>query len=143
MTTGIEVDVVQRTAMLPKGWWGSRNEPSTEDDPAGQDVEALRAENRRLRRALAGRTDVDRACGMVMVLAPCPPAPARNLLMDVSRQCNTDLRDVAAAMIAAWEGEPLPRLMRRGLRRALRRLYAEDRGCERVPAQEPSERGTS
>ena len=129
---------MQRTAMLPRSWWGSRTEPSTEEDPAGQDVEALRAENRRLRRALAGRTDVDRACGMVMILAPCRRAPARNLLVDVARQCNTDVPGVAAALVAAWEGEPLPRLMRRGLRRALRRLYAEDRGCDGVLAEEPS-----
>jgi hypothetical protein len=86
------VNGVQRTALLPKGWWRSRTEPSTEEAPAAQDV--------------------DMACGMVMALA-------------------------------AWEGEPLPRLMRRGLRRALRRLYAEDRGCERVPEEEPFGRGTS
>ncbi|MGW3291292.1 ANTAR domain-containing protein [Streptomyces sp. NPDC001002] len=113
---------MQRTAMLPKSWWGSRTEPPADDDRAGQDV--------------------DMACGMVMALAPCGRVPARNLLVDVARQCNTDLQDVAAALVAAWEGEPLPRLMRRGLRRALRRLYAEDRGCGRVPGQEPFGRGT-
>ncbi|MFD9194924.1 hypothetical protein ACFWCA_42765 [Streptomyces phaeochromogenes] len=36
---------------------------------------------------------------------------------------------MAAAVVAAWEGEPLSRLMQRALRDALRRLYAEDRGC--------------
>ncbi|WP_405848620.1 ANTAR domain-containing protein [Streptomyces sp. NBC_01518] len=103
---------------------------SVEHDPAGQDVVALRAENDQLRRVLAGRTVVDQACGMVMVLAPCRRGPARSLLVDVAWQCNAQLPDVAAAVVAAWEGEPLSRLMRRALRHALRRLYAEDRGCD-------------
>ncbi|WP_425315491.1 hypothetical protein [Streptomyces viridochromogenes] len=30
-----------------------------------------------------------------MVLAPCRRGPARNLLVDISRQCNTSLPDVA------------------------------------------------
>ncbi|MEV6537489.1 hypothetical protein [Streptomyces sp. NPDC051665] len=76
-----------------------------------------------------------------MVLAPCLRGPARSLLVDVARQCNTELPDVAVAVIAAWEGEPLPRLMQRALRHALRRLYAEDRGCDSRPADEPSGRG--
>ncbi|WP_369264315.1 ANTAR domain-containing protein [Streptomyces sp. R35] len=134
---------MHRTAMLAKDWWNPRAEASAED-PAGQDdVVALRAEIDQLRRALAGRAVVDQACGMVMVLAPCRPGPARNLLVDISRQCNTKLPDVAAALVAAWEGEPLSRVMQRGLRRALRRLYAEDRGCDSPPADEPSGKGRS
>ncbi|WP_369258781.1 ANTAR domain-containing protein [Streptomyces sp. R35] len=138
---------MHRTAMLSKDWWNLRAEASAEDpagpDPEGQDVVALRAEIDQLRRALAGRAVVDQACGMVMVLAPCRREPARNLLVDISRQCNTKLPDVAAALVATWEGEPLSRLMQRGLRRALRRLYAEDRGCDSPPADEPSGRGRS
>ncbi|WP_307679781.1 ANTAR domain-containing protein [Streptomyces sp. V4I2] len=110
---------------------------------AGQDVVALRAEIDQLRRALAGRMVIDQACGMVMVLAPCRRGPARNLLVDISRQCNTKLPEVAAAVVAAWEGEPLSRLMQRALRHALRRLYAEDRGCDSSPADEPSGRERS
>lgn len=121
---------MHRTAFLPKDWWNPRAEAAAERDPAGQDVVALRAENDQLRRVLAGRTVVDQACGMVMVLAPCRRGPARSLLVDVARQCNVQLPDVAAAVVAAWEGEPLSRLMRRALRHALRRLYAEDRGCD-------------
>jgi hypothetical protein len=138
-----EVDAVHRTAMLPKHWWGLRAKASVEEDPAGQDVVALRAEIDQLRRAPAARAVVDQACGMVMVLAPCRRGPARSLLVDISRQCNTELPDVAAALVATWEGEPLSRLMQRGLRRALRRLYAEDRGCDSPPADEPSGRGRS
>ncbi|MGW3102916.1 ANTAR domain-containing protein [Streptomyces sp. NPDC001100] len=122
---------MRRTAFRPKDWWNpTRAEASVEEGPAGQDVVALRTEIDQLRRVLAGRTVVDQACGMVMVLAPCRRGPARNLLVDVARQCNAHLPEVAAAVVAAWEGEPLPRLMRRALRHALRRLYADDRGCD-------------
>jgi hypothetical protein len=135
------VDAVHRTAVLPKDWWGLRAEASVEEDPAGQDVVALRAEIDQLRRTLAARAVVDQACGMVMILAPCRRGPARSLLADISRHCNTELPDVAATLVATWEGEPLSRLMQRGLRRALRRLHAEDRGCDSPLADEPSGRG--
>lgn len=131
---------MHRTTMLPGDWWDLTVETSVED-PAGQDVVALRAENDQLRRALAGRAVIDQACGMVMVLAPCRRGPARNLLVEMSRQCNARLPEVAAAVVAAWEGEPLSRLMQRALRHALRRFYAEDRGCDSPPADEPSGRG--
>ncbi|WP_369250623.1 ANTAR domain-containing protein [Streptomyces sp. R41] len=134
---------MHRTAMLPKDWWGLRAEASVEEDPVGQDVVALRAEIDQLRRALAARAVVDQACGMVMILAPCRRGPAKNLLVDISRQCKTELPDVAAALVATWEGEPLSRLMRRGLRRALRRLYAEDRGCDSPAEDDLSGRGRS
>lgn len=81
---------------------------------------------------------VDQACGMVMVLVPCRREPARNLLVDVSRQCNTGLPEVASALVATWEGEPLPGRVRHALRHALRRLHAEDRGCDSRPTDETS-----
>jgi hypothetical protein len=133
---------MHRTTLLPENWWDLAAEASAEN-ATGQDVVALRAENDQLRRALAGRMVIDQACGMVMILAPCRRGPARNLLVDISRQCNSKLPEVAAAVVAAWEGEPLSPLMRRALRRALRRLYAEDRGCDSPPADEPSGRRRS
>ncbi|MFI6495667.1 ANTAR domain-containing protein [Streptomyces sp. NPDC050564] len=131
---------MHRITMLPGDWWDLTAETSLED-PAAEDVVALRAEVDQLRRALAGRAVIDQACGMVMVLAPCRRGPARNLLVDMSRQCNAKLPEVAAVVVAAWEGEPLSLLMQRALRRALRRLYAEDRGCDSPPADEPTGRG--
>ncbi|MFI0960170.1 ANTAR domain-containing protein [Streptomyces sp. NPDC021080] len=135
---------MHRTATLPKGWWGMEAEASVERGQAGQDVVALRAEIDRLRRALGARAVVDQACGMVMILASCRRGPARSLLVEISRHSDTELADVAAALVATWEGEPLSRLMQRELRRALRRLYAEGRGCDdTAPADEPSGRGRS
>ncbi|MCX4767974.1 ANTAR domain-containing protein [Streptomyces sp. NBC_01275] len=133
---------MRRTVVFPEDWWGLTAEAPAED-PADQDVVALRARIDQLRRALAGRAVIEQACGMVMVLAPCRRGPAGNLLVDISRQCNAGLPDVAAALVAAWEGEPLPRRMQHALRHALRRLYAADRGCDSRPSDEPSGRGRS
>ncbi|MFC4508512.1 MULTISPECIES: ANTAR domain-containing protein [Streptomyces] len=134
---------MRRTNVVQDEWWDPRAEATWGHATAGQDVLALRAENDQLRRTQAGCAVIDQACGMVMVLAPCRCGPARNLLVDMSQQCDTRLPEVAAAMVAAWEGEPLSWRMQRALRRALRRLYAEDRGCGSPPADEPSGRGRS
>ena len=98
--------------------------------PAGQDVVALCAENDQLRRALAGRAVIDQARGMVMVLTPCGRGAARKLLVDVSRQCDATLPEVSAAVVAAWEGKPLPERMQWALRRTLRRFHAENQECD-------------
>ncbi|KPI15594.1 ANTAR domain protein [Actinobacteria bacterium OK074] len=133
--------------MLPEDWWGLKSEASVGNpaspagNPVSEDVVALHAEIDRLRRALAGRAVVDQACGMVMVLAPCRWGVARGLLGDVSARCDTKLPEVAAAMVAAWEGKPLPRPMRRALRHALRRLYAEVPGCDSRTSDGPSGTG--
>ncbi|NEC91195.1 ANTAR domain-containing protein [Streptomyces sp. SID12501] len=117
---------MHRTAMLPEDWWDLTAEALTED-PAGQDVVALRARVDRLRRALAGRAVVDQACGMVMVLAPCSSERAWSLLVDVSQHCNVKLRDVAAALVATTKDQELPEAIQREWRRALRRLHALER----------------
>ena len=74
----------------------------------------------------------------MMVLIPCSRGTARDLLVDISRQCDTKLPELSAAMVAAWEGKLLPERMQRALRRVLRRLYAEDRRCDSPPADESS-----
>ncbi|WP_063749762.1 ANTAR domain-containing protein [Streptomyces xylophagus] len=120
--------------------WGARAVAPAEADPPGGDAVALRAEIGRLRRTQAGSAVVEQACGIVMALAPCTREPARHLLEDIARRCNTKLPDVAAALVATWEGEPLSRLMQHGLRHALRRLYAQDRegGSPSVPPTFPA-----
>jgi hypothetical protein len=129
---------MHRTTLLQEDYWKLRAEATWGNAAAGEDLVALRAENDQLRRALAGRAVIDQARGMMMVLTPCSRGTARDLLVDISRQCHTKLPEVAAAMVAAWEGKPLPQPMQRALRRALRRLYADDRGCDSPPADEPS-----
>ena len=119
--------------------WGPRTETSEETGP---DAVAPHAETDRSRQARATHAVVDEACAIVMVLAPCPRGPARNLLVDMARECDSEVPDVAAALVGTWEGEPLSRPMQRGLRHALRRLYAEDRGDGSPPVDEPSGRST-
>ncbi|MEV6551770.1 ANTAR domain-containing protein [Streptomyces sp. NPDC051597] len=82
----------------------------------------LRSENAELSRALSSRAVIDQALGMVMALGPCSSARAWGLLVEVSQHCNVKLRDVAAALVATTEDEPLPGQIRRELSRALSRL---------------------
>ncbi|WP_406321002.1 ANTAR domain-containing protein [Streptomyces sp. NBC_00519] len=105
---------MHRTTLLHEDHWKLRAEATWGNAAAGEDLVALRAENDQLRRALAGRAVVDQARGMLMVLTPCSRGTARDLLVDISRQCHTKLPEVAAATVAAWEGKPLPRQMQRG-----------------------------
>jgi hypothetical protein len=129
---------MHRTTLLHEDYWKLRAEATWGNAAAGDVLVALRDENDQLRRALAGRAVIDQARGMMMVLTPCTRGTARHLLVDISRQCHTKLAEVAAAMVAAWEGKPLPERMQRALRRALRRLYAEADGATRPPADERS-----
>ncbi|MER5448701.1 ANTAR domain-containing protein [Streptomyces sp. NPDC002766] len=127
---------MHRTTVLQEDWWKLRAEATWGNAAEGEDLVALRAENDKLRRALAGRAIVDQARGMVMVLTPCSRGTARSLLVDISRQCDMKLPRVAEAVVAAWEGKPLPARMLQALRRALQRLHTEDRECSSL-ADEP------
>lgn len=81
--------IAQPCCMRTTGSCGPR--PRGGNAAAGEDLVALRAENDQLRRALAGRAVVDQARGMLMVLTPCSRGTARDLLVDISRQCHTKL----------------------------------------------------
>ncbi|MFE7895985.1 hypothetical protein ACFU3E_00300 [Streptomyces sp. NPDC057424] len=51
-------------------------------------------------------------------------------LVDVSRQCDARLPEVAASLAAAWQDRPLPERMQRALRRRVRRFHVEDQECD-------------
>ncbi|AMW11058.1 hypothetical protein A4E84_17030 [Streptomyces qaidamensis] len=104
-----------------------RTVPSAEDAVLLAEVVELRAENEQLGRALTSRAVIDQARGMMMALAPCSSDRAWDLLVDVSQHCNIKLRDVAEALVATTKDRTLPEPIQRELRRALRRLHAEDR----------------
>jgi hypothetical protein len=129
---------MHRTTLLHEDFWKLRAEATWGNAAAGDDLGALRDENAQLRRALAGRAVIDQARGMMMVLTPCGRGTARDLLVDISRQCHTRLAEVATSMVAAWEGKPLPERTQRALQRALRKFYAEDRRRGSSPADERS-----
>ncbi|MFJ2234903.1 ANTAR domain-containing protein [Streptomyces sp. NPDC087859] len=125
---------MQRTTVIQQEWWGLRAEATWGNAPTRQDVVALRAENDQLRRALASRAVIDQARGMMMILTPCHRGAARKLLVDVSRQCDARLPEVAAALVGAWEGKPLPEHMQRAMRRTVRRFHADTQGCGSRPS---------
>ncbi|MEV7890433.1 ANTAR domain-containing protein [Streptomyces sp. NPDC002817] len=129
---------MHRTTLLREDHWKLRAEATWGNAATGKDLVALRAESDQLRRALAGCAVIDQARGMMMILTPCRHGTAGDLLVDISRQCHTKLPEVAAAIVAAWEGKPLPRPMHRAQRHALRRLHADDQGHGSSPADEPS-----
>ncbi len=118
---------MRRTITIRAEGWNVTAEATWESGRPAQEVAALRAEIDQLRRMMAARTVVDQACGMVMALTPCRRAAARGLLVDVARQCDLGLREVAAALVATTEDTSLPVQMHRALRRALRRFHAADR----------------
>lgn len=118
---------MQRTTTIQQERWNLRAQAAWGGAPSGPDAATLRTEIDQLRRMMAGRAVVDQACGMVMALTPCRRAAARGMLVDVARRCDLRLREVATALVATTEGEPLSEQMHRALRRALRRLHAADR----------------
>lgn len=95
---------------------------SVGDAALAAEVLELRTENDQLIRALSSRAVIDQACGMLMALVPCSSERAWGLLVDVSQHCNVKLRDVAAALVATAEDEPLPEQLQRELCRALKRF---------------------
>ncbi|MGW2817436.1 ANTAR domain-containing protein [Streptomyces sp. NPDC001415] len=99
---------------------------STGDAALTVEVLELRVQCAQLRRALDSRAAIDQARGMVMALAPCSCGKAWDVLVDVSQHCNVKLRDVATALVATAEGEPLPTALRRALRLALRRCRSTE-----------------
>ncbi|MEJ8636596.1 ANTAR domain-containing protein [Streptomyces sp. NPDC006475] len=118
---------MRRSSTIQEERWSLTAEATWDHPSQGRDIVALRSENDQLRRMMAGRAAVDQACGMVMALMPCGRGVARGLLVDVSRQCDVKLREVAAALVATSEGDPFPEQMHRAIRHSLLRIYAADR----------------
>ncbi|MGW7203039.1 ANTAR domain-containing protein [Streptomyces sp. NPDC054837] len=133
---------MQRTTVIQQERWDLRAEATWGNAPAGQDAVALRAENDQLRRALASRAAIDQARGMMMILTPCHRGAARKLLVDVSRQCDAQLSEVAAALVGAWEGKPLPGHIQKAMRRTVRRFHADTQGCDSRPSSGSPRRKT-
>ena len=86
------------------------------------EIDRLRTEVTQLRHAMASRSVIDQARGMVMVMARCPPQVAWDVLVEVSQHTNTKLREVAMALVATAQGRTrLPQPLGAELAAALRR----------------------
>ncbi|WP_326758905.1 ANTAR domain-containing protein [Streptomyces phaeochromogenes] len=85
-----------------------------------ESVELWRREAQQLRRAMESRPTIDMARGILMTACSCSPDDAWELLVAVSQNSNTKLREVAEAVVATTtRQEPLPRQFQEHLAAAL------------------------
>jgi hypothetical protein len=103
----------------PRGEIG--HAPARPPAPPVEEAEGLREEVDQLRRALDSRAVIDQARGMVMALGSCSSQCAWDLLVQFSQNTNTKLREVAAALVATAEGQPLPAPLQDEIGRAFTR----------------------
>ncbi|GGJ73671.1 ANTAR domain-containing protein [Streptomyces brasiliensis] len=80
----------------------------------------LREENAQLRHALASRSLVDQARGMIMAIGRCTSVDAWEVLMAVSQHSNVKLHTVAQQLVATTGGHQLPAPIRRALGQIVR-----------------------
>lgn len=74
-----------------------------------------------LRQAMQSRPVIDQARGVVMVWGACSAEEAWQVLVHLSQHTNTKVRTVAAHVVAAACGEPLPEALEAVLNRVLHR----------------------
>ncbi|WP_326757416.1 ANTAR domain-containing protein [Streptomyces phaeochromogenes] len=97
-----------------------RSHLDDDGDFAGESVELWRREAQQLRRAMESRPAIDMARGILMTACSCSPDDAWELLVAVSQNSHTKLREVAEAVIATTtRQEPLPRKFQEQLATAL------------------------
>nr|WP_307517400.1 ANTAR domain-containing protein [Streptomyces umbrinus] len=90
------------------------------DVAAGESVELWRREAQQLRRAMESRPTIDMARGILMTACSCSPDEAWEILVAVSQNSNTKLREVAEAVVATTaRQEPLPKKFQEPLATAL------------------------
>ncbi|MFH8590297.1 ANTAR domain-containing protein [Streptomyces rimosus] len=93
----------------------------------GAAVERLRAENARLRRALAGRPVIEQARGILMATEECTADQAWDILRQTSQHANLKVREVAGEVVADATGTVPPGPVRTHLREAVRQHRAARR----------------
>ncbi|MFH9749052.1 ANTAR domain-containing protein [Streptomyces anulatus] len=87
---------------------------------------------RQLEQAVVSHAVIDQACGVLMALSRCSPDQAWKLLVRVSQNTNTKARVVAEAIVAHAQGEQLPGLVRRCLKKELERQAVSPAPAERA-----------
>jgi anti-anti-sigma factor len=83
----------------------------------------LRAEIRHLKRAMETRPVIDLARGVLMASFGLSPEGAWKLLVEVSQNTNTKLRDVAYDLVNAVNGDGLPEPLRHQVAATVTRLH--------------------
>ncbi|MFD0304093.1 ANTAR domain-containing protein [Streptomyces sp. NPDC127119] len=90
--------------------------------------EQLLAESEQLKKALERRPIVDMARGVLMAAWSCTAEEGWQILVHVSQHSNTKVHDVAKALIATTQNEPLPAHIEEHLPAALARWRASRDG---------------
>ncbi|MFG3105105.1 ANTAR domain-containing protein [Streptomyces sp. NPDC048182] len=98
--------------------------PATSVQQPAAEVEALRAENGQLRRALASHALVDQAIGVLVALGRISPDDGFAVLRETSQRVNVKLSVVADHVLKHAQGAVLPDVMLGALRAALARHTA-------------------
>ncbi|WP_413115959.1 ANTAR domain-containing protein [Streptomyces sp. CY1] len=103
------------------------------EEDQGLKADWLAEEAAQLRQAMETRPVIDQARGMVMALCPCPSDAAWEVLVEVSQNTNTKLRDIAADLVATTEQPPLSKDVQKALAVALHhhRPNPDGRRCSR------------
>lgn len=86
---------------------------------AAEELLALREENRQLKEGIVAHARIDQAMGVLIALGGITPDDAWDVLREVSMNTNTQLRMVAAALVAQPVGGALSEDVREALESAL------------------------
>ncbi|WP_050508193.1 ANTAR domain-containing protein [Streptomyces sp. NRRL B-11253] len=110
---------------MPRAAAGGDGAADTADpEEPGAAVERLRAENARLRRALAGRPVIEQARGILMATEECTADQAWDILRQTSQHANLKVREIAGEVVADATGTVPPGPVRTHLREAVRQHRA-------------------
>ncbi|MEW2119969.1 ANTAR domain-containing protein [Streptomyces sp. NPDC005474] len=83
--------------------------PDDGEMPLAERAELLRVETVQLKEALERRPVVDIACGVLMAVLSCTVVEeAWEILVSVSQNTNIKVHDIAEAVIATTQQQPLP-----------------------------------
>ncbi|MDT0476238.1 ANTAR domain-containing protein [Streptomyces sp. DSM 41014] len=105
-------------------------DPLSPDPRPAPDAEVRRLETEvaHLHEAVASHAVVDQAIGVVVALAKTTPARGFEVLREICRHTDVELRAVAAHLIGWTQGEPLPAEVARALDTAVERLGSDGDG---------------
>ncbi|MFG2637961.1 ANTAR domain-containing protein [Streptomyces sp. NPDC048362] len=93
---------------------------SGEDEmPLAERAELLREETEQLKEALERRPVIDIARGVLMAVWSCTLEEAWEILATVSQNTNTKVHDIAQAVIATTQQQPMPEHLQKPLAAAV------------------------
>ncbi|MFJ1974120.1 ANTAR domain-containing protein [Streptomyces sp. NPDC087903] len=98
--------------------------------PLAEWAESLRVETEQLKEALERRPVIDIARGVLMAVWSCTLEEAWEILVTVSQNANTKVHDIAEAVIATTQRQPMPEHLQKQLAAAVSARRARGDGRE-------------